>query len=215
MRVEVNCILDNVSLAIEVREDIDCGIGDENGVGVGRHVHDEHMADTTLGAQSRRLCGHAAHQFVGVQTALHQHFAPGRMDQPDGLGGSGFAVRGIDDLEVSDVEAVFGRCVPDLRRGTDEDRLDDTGFRGLDGTAQGALIARVYDDGRHRWNGLGGRDQAFILDAGPFLVRICCHDIHPVTADFPRWRYDAFAFESKGTMPACPSGTDDVAPPNS
>ena len=69
-----------------------------------------------------RLGGDAAHQFVGVQTALHQHFAAGGMNQLNGLGGSSLAVGGIDDLEAADVEAVLARDIPDLRRRADEQR---------------------------------------------------------------------------------------------
>ena len=76
--VEIDGVLDDVALAIEVGKDVDRRIGDEHRIGVGGHIHDEDMADAPVGAQPADLCGHGPHDFVGMQAALHQHFALAR-----------------------------------------------------------------------------------------------------------------------------------------
>ena len=81
--IEIDRVLDDVALAVEIGEDVDRRIGDEQRLGIGRHVHDEDVADAPVGAQSADLRRDAAHQFVGMQAALHQHFALARVDQFD------------------------------------------------------------------------------------------------------------------------------------
>ena len=165
MREEIDGVLDDVALDIEVREDVDRGVGDEQRFGIGRHIHDEDMADAAVGAQPGGLCGHGSHQLVGVQTALHQYFALAGMDQLDGLGGGrSLAGRSIDDFEAADVQAVLRRRLPDLGCRSDENWRDDAGFRGFDGATQRALVAGMCDDGRHRRKSLRCRYQAIIFD---------------------------------------------------
>ena len=54
-----------------------------------------------VGAQAADLGGHGAHDFVGVQAALHEHLAAALMDQLDALGGSGrLGGRRVDDLAI-------------------------------------------------------------------------------------------------------------------
>ena len=72
LREEIDGVLDDVALHIEIGKYVDRGIGDEQRLGMGRHVHDEDMADAPCGPQPGRRGGHGAHQFVRVQAALHQ-----------------------------------------------------------------------------------------------------------------------------------------------
>ena len=52
---------------------------------IGRHVHDEDVADAARGAQAGVAVDMAAlHQFVGVQAALHQRLDLARAHQRDG-----------------------------------------------------------------------------------------------------------------------------------
>ena len=101
LREQVDRVLDDVDLGIEIGKDVDRGIGDEEHLGIGRHVHDEDVADPPPGAQAGLAGGDLAHEFVGVQAALHQELAPSRMDELDRLGGGCLAVGRIDDLEPS------------------------------------------------------------------------------------------------------------------
>ena len=72
------------------------------------------MADPPLRAQPTHLRGNASHQFVGVQTALHQHFAFGCVDHLHGLCCGGLAMRDIDQLEPADIDIVLERDGLDL-----------------------------------------------------------------------------------------------------
>ena len=199
LRIEIDGVLDDVALGIEVGKDVDRGVGDEQRLGVGRHVHDEDVADPPLGAQARRLCGDAAHQFVGVQAALHQQLALARVDQLDGLCRGRLAVRGIDELEAADVEAVLGCAVSLIfaagptRIGlmmpasaastTPRSELSSQGCTTMvdaAGTAFAAAIRRSY----------------LLGDRAPLCIG--CHDAHPAAPISSNRRYDAFAFGSKG-----------------
>ena len=55
LREQVDGVLDDVALGIEIREDVDRRVGDEQGLGIGRHIHDEDMADAPVGAKARTL----------------------------------------------------------------------------------------------------------------------------------------------------------------
>ena len=82
---QIDRVLDDVALGIEVGKDVDRGIGDEQRFGIGRHVHDEDVADAPRGAQAGLREATCAHQLVGVQAALHQELALGLADQLDAL----------------------------------------------------------------------------------------------------------------------------------
>ncbi|KRQ90393.1 hypothetical protein CQ10_22620 [Bradyrhizobium valentinum] len=56
----------------------------------------------------------AAHEFVGMQTALHQHLALGLVDQFDSLGGGRLAVSCINNLDPGDFQLVPSGGAPDL-----------------------------------------------------------------------------------------------------
>ena len=75
---KVDGVLHDVDLVLERRRDVDGGIGDDQGLVVARHVHDEAMADAPGRADAGLARHDGAHQFVGVQAALHQGLRPGR-----------------------------------------------------------------------------------------------------------------------------------------
>ena len=94
-------------------------------VRVGRHVHEEHMADPARGAQAGLLGHDRAHQLVRVQAALHQELGPAGANQLDGLGRGGVAVRRVDELVAAQISSP--NCcghVADLGRRPDQDRDD-------------------------------------------------------------------------------------------
>ena len=95
---EVDGVLDDVDLVLQVGADVDGGVGDEQRARIGRHVHDEHVADAP-----RRCAGRwptattARHQLVGVQAALHERLDLARAGQRDRRLGGRVAVLGGDD----------------------------------------------------------------------------------------------------------------------
>ena len=129
---EIDGVLHDVALGVEIGSDVDCRIGDEQRVRMGRHVHDEHMADPPRGAQAGRRGRNGPHQFIGVQAALHQQFAFGLVNELNAFRRRGIAVRHVDDLEASNVNAELLRGRRDLARRSDQNGHDDPGGGGVD-----------------------------------------------------------------------------------
>jgi hypothetical protein len=136
LREQIDDVLDDVALRIEIGKNVDGGIGDEERLGIGRHIHYEDMADPPRGAQAGLARGHLAHQFVGVQAALHQKLALGFADEFDPLYRGRSAVGYVDDLEAVDPKAVFARNRGNLGGRPHQDRNDEASFGGFDRTAQ-------------------------------------------------------------------------------
>ncbi len=104
LREQIDGVLHDVALGIEIGKDVDGRIGDEQRLGIGRHIHDEDVADPARGAQAGLAGRHLAHEFVGVQAALHQELALGLVDELDRLCRCGVAVRRVDNLKTLDIE---------------------------------------------------------------------------------------------------------------
>ena len=161
---ELDRVLHDVDLVVEAGIDVDRGIGDEQGLVVGGHVHHEHVAQAPRGAQTG-LFGHdCAQQLIGVQRSLHQHLGFAHAHQLHRLCRSRIAVWRVDDAKGRDVESVFFRDRADLRFGANQDRHDQVRFRGFDCTAQGRFVARVRDRRDH------GRKRLAALDDGGVAV---------------------------------------------
>src|SRR5258705_6058591 len=89
-----------------------------NTVGIRRHIHDEDVADAPIGSEPANLRGHGAHDFVGVEAALHQDLALAFVDQFHAAGGGGgLGGRCVDDLIAGDVQAMLGGDVFNPGRG--------------------------------------------------------------------------------------------------
>jgi hypothetical protein len=69
---QVDGVLTDVALGHQVGFDADGGIGDEQIARVTFHLHDENVADATIGADAGIARQYFAHKFVSVQAALHQ-----------------------------------------------------------------------------------------------------------------------------------------------
>jgi hypothetical protein len=52
LREQIDDVLDDVALRIEIGINVDGGIGDEERLGIGRHVHDEDVTDPPRDAQA-------------------------------------------------------------------------------------------------------------------------------------------------------------------
>ena len=51
LREQIDRVLDDVALGVEIGKNVDRGVGDEKRFRIGRHVHDEDMADAARRAQ--------------------------------------------------------------------------------------------------------------------------------------------------------------------
>ncbi len=101
---QVDGVLDDVDLVGESRRDRHRGVGDDQGVGVAGHVHDEALRNAPSGAQAGLARHHGGHDLIGVQAALHQRFGAARPHDLHRLGRRSLAVGGVDELEGADVE---------------------------------------------------------------------------------------------------------------
>ena len=81
------------TLSSSVGRDVDGGVGDEQQLRIGRHVHDEDVADAPDGAHAALAADDRGHQLVGVQAALHQRRHLAGAHHLHGAGGGGVAVR--------------------------------------------------------------------------------------------------------------------------
>ena len=130
---QIDGILDDVDLFLERRRDIDRGVGDDQRFAVARHVHHEAVTDAPCGAQSGVAADDGAHQFVGMQAALHQRFGAAFAHQFDRPRGRGVAVGRIDDLGVTQIDAEFLCGGLDFLLRADQDGHDQSHFRRIHG----------------------------------------------------------------------------------
>ena len=94
---QIDRVLADVDLVVERRRDVDRRVGDDQHLVIGRHVHDEDVADAPAGAQPGLARDHRAEQLVGVQAALHQQLRFARAHQRHRFRRGLMAVRGLDD----------------------------------------------------------------------------------------------------------------------
>ena len=103
---------------------------------MGGHIHDEHVADTPAGAQSRGRRHDRSHQFVGVQAAFHQRLDLAGACHGHGLLGRGMTVLGRNNAVGRKVDAFgFGHRA-NFGLWPDQHRFDQSAFGRLNGTEQ-------------------------------------------------------------------------------
>jgi hypothetical protein len=68
---QVDGVLHDVDLVFKLGGDVDGRVGDQQGAGIGRRIHDEDVGDAAGGAQAGVALHGGLHQLVGVQAALH------------------------------------------------------------------------------------------------------------------------------------------------
>ena len=164
---QVDGVLDDVALVVQRRIDVDRRIGDQQQLGVGRHVHDEDVADPPLGAKAGVGVDHRRHHLVGVQRALHQRLGLAFADQPHRRRRGRVAVRRVDDLEPVDVLAGVLRGGANLSLRADQDGLDQRFPGGLHRAGQRAAVHRMDHGRRDRVQRPRRLDQAGETPAGP------------------------------------------------
>ena len=149
MRKQIDGVLHDIALGFEIGKYVDGGVGDEQRLRMGRHIHDEDVTDPSRRAQARCRGGHRAHQLVRMQAALHQKLALALVDQRDGLCSRGLAVRCVHQLIASDVDPVLLGDGGNFGHWTDQNGNDDAQFRRL---AQRRAARSRRKDGRRLWS---------------------------------------------------------------
>ena len=201
-RIEkIDGVLNDVALGLEIREDVDGGVGDEQYFGVRRDVHDEHVTDPPGRPQPGRAGGHGPHQLVGMQAAFHQELALALADQLDAPVGCRIALRRIDQREAADFDLVPTRGRSDFRRRSDEYRLDDADLGRFGRSSQRCLVTGMNHDGPGRGDLFGAGDELFVLRVRPTTDRTDLRRIND-GADLVMelFRYDALAATTEDTV---------------
>ena len=80
---EIDGVLDDIDFRVEVGGNVDRGVGDYERFRVAGYVHDEAVADPALGADAAFPRDYRAHEFIGVEAALHQRLDPASGDEAD------------------------------------------------------------------------------------------------------------------------------------
>src|SRR5262249_18962286 len=172
-RKEIDGVLNDVALGLEIRRDVYCRIGDEQGLRMAGNVHDEHVAD----APSRPQAGLALHylrqHLVGVQASLHQELGFPGANELDSLFGRGVAMRHVDDVHAAEIERELLRYSLDFLDGTDKNRLDQSRLACLQGALERGLVARMRHGGGNGLELLCCGDEAIVLFVAPRRGRGC------------------------------------------
>jgi len=130
---------------------------------VGRHVHDEHVADAPLGPQTGFGGGHRAHELIGVEAALHQQLALACVDQFDSLVGCGFAMLRVHKFAAANIQTALLCHARNPLDGSNQNRIDDAELGGFKTAAQRRLVAWMNQDRLGRWHLFGRRDQPVVF----------------------------------------------------
>src|SRR5205085_6317325 len=106
------------------RRNIYGGICDDKDLMICRNVHQERVAYPPACTQALLTRYDRRHEFVGMQTALHKDLGTAFSDKLNRFLGGGVAVRHIDDLRNTNIDACFGGHRVDFLKWTDQDRVD-------------------------------------------------------------------------------------------
>jgi len=111
------------------------------------------VADAPRRAQAGIGVDDFAHQFVGVQRALHQRFGLAFAHQRHRASRCGVAMLDVDDGDAGEVDALLFGHRADLRFRADQGRHDEAGLRRLHHAEQGLAVAGMH-------HGHGNRGEA-------------------------------------------------------
>ena len=98
-----------------------------------------------------------------MQAALHQRIGLAIPDHLHGLFGRSVAVRDVDDAQTAQIEVQSVGQRSNTCLGPDDYWFDQRNGGGIQGPDQGALIARMNDDGPQRADTVTGGDQGVVF----------------------------------------------------
>ncbi len=147
---EIDGVLHDVALLDQRRIDVDRRVGDEQRARIARRVDGEDMAQAAIRAQSGFRTHDRAHEFLGVQGALHYRLDLALARHRDGGVGGRVAVLDGDDLIRGEIDAGGVRGVADLGLGPDEHGLNEPLRLRLDRAHQRSLVDGMHDGGFQR-----------------------------------------------------------------
>src|ERR1700757_3095751 len=137
-----------MDLVFECRKDIYSCVSNEDCLFESRYVHNEAMADSARSPETGVTCDHRAHQFIGVETALHQHFSFAFTYKANGRVRGSLTMGRVDELVAGNVCSALLRGSLDFCARPDQDRCNKAKISGLDCALERTLVARMCDRGR-------------------------------------------------------------------
>jgi hypothetical protein len=140
---EIDRVLKNVDLLGQSGGDVDCGVGNDQWLGMTGNIHYETVAEPAGGAQAAVTFHHFGHEFVGMEAALHQSLGLALAHELDRAFCGSVAVLGRHNREIRDVDSELGRYLPDTAWRPDEDWLDQAEARCIHCPFERALITRM------------------------------------------------------------------------
>jgi hypothetical protein len=160
---EIDGVLNDVHLVLQRRSDIHRCVGDDECLLQRGHVHDEAVADAPVGPQPGVAFDDRAHQFVGVETALHERLHLALSRKRDGPFGRRLAMRSVYDRDAGQVESAVRGHGSDPLLWTDQNRDDQPCLGCFDCPTQRAFVAGMCDRAWHRLERPRPCDQSLIL----------------------------------------------------
>ena len=167
---QVDGVLTDVDFVLQRRRDVDRGVGDDQDLVIGRNVHDEHVAESTPGAQAGLSRNDRTEQLVRVQAPLHQELGLPLPNQLHGFGRRRVAVRRIDDPGVPEVDPALPGDFVDPGGGAHENGRDQPFGAGLDGSRQGGFLAGVRHGREHGLEVPAPLEHLFVLAGSGFAI---------------------------------------------
>ena len=179
---QIDRVLADVDLVFERRRDVDRGVGDDEHLVIGRHVHDEDVADAAAGAQTRLPRDDRAEQLVACAGCPSSGARPRPCaPAPPPCAADAVAVRRVDDPRLPEIDARSASRPRGSWRPGRRGSARSAPLAGLDRAGQRRLLARMRHRGRHRLEAPAPRQQLFVLSGSG--VR---HDV--IQAPIADWR---------------------------
>ena len=160
---KIDCVLHDIDLVGESREDVDGRISDDERLRMAWNIHHEAVAKSLACTQPAIGLHYGAQQLLRVEAALHQRLGFSLAYQFDRPLCRGVAMLGFDDRQSRDVEAEFRRHISDACRRPHQDRLDQSETRGTHRAFERALVAGMCDCDLWRRSPLRRGDQLLVF----------------------------------------------------
>src|SRR6266566_1928387 len=106
---EFDCVLDDVSLFLQLRMQVDCRVGDDQGSRTAGSIHDKCVADPPLQAQTGTCGNNRLEELIRWKTSLHKDSASTHTAEKDSSFCCFRIVGHIYNWIGSDVDALFTR----------------------------------------------------------------------------------------------------------
>ena len=117
---EFDCVLDNVSLFLQLRIHVDCRVCDNQRSRIAGSMHDDGVADPPLQAQTGTCGNNRLEELIRWKTSLHKDLASTHTAEKDSSFCRPQIVGHIHNGIGSNVDAVFARQRLDLCTGSNK-----------------------------------------------------------------------------------------------